>query len=372
MQQFCFGLFLLLYLRYAQADVLAYQWSLLLGRSVEPAPWLVAIGLTLFASLLAFGLKHLIVKHHGNKSTAYALVAGVVALLTSIPLATITHQLVVALITLVMAVVFEVFIRRFKKTHPVIPSNIWAKNMPRAVEMLFVLLLLGLGNGVTDLQHYELQTAQALQSCKPKKAFKVGEKSYATSHRLFSMRCYLLATEHKKGLGDRIFEQMVPPGGAANLLLPTDNKQNLLFPSSNLYHLLGSTPQPKESALDYFKRCALHSDYHQTKHRNVAADYYLCALLLERRLPEFAVEVEKYYPQQLAQGKLPTYFAQALLLYTHTTPHTPFDYVDNNTEANYRDYMDMSQKTTDSKERASKLRESYGETYWWWFAYGEK
>ncbi len=372
MQQFSFGLFLLLFFRYAQADVLAYQLALLLGHSVQPCPWTTAIVLTILALLLTFLLKSIIKKWKGNKSTAYVLVAGAVAILTSIPLAHVVHQCVVALITIALAVAFEWNYRRYKQKHLPVPTGLWQKNAPKAVEMLLVFLFLGLGNGVTDVQHYELRTAQALQFNHPKAAFNVGEKSYATSRRLFSMRCYLLATAHKKGLGDRIFEQMVPSGGSANLLLPTDAMQELLFPSRNLSLLLGSTPQPKECALAYFKRCALHSNYHQTKHRNVAADYYLCALLLDRKLAAFASEVAKYYPQQVAEGKLPTYYAQALLLYTHTTQHTILEYYDNNTEANYLDYTEMGKSIADVKERASKLRESYGETYWWWYTYGER
>lgn len=72
-----------------------------------------------------------------------------------------------------------------------------------AVQMLLLCLYVGVGNGVTDLQHYELRTAQALQSKHPKRAYKVGDKSYATSHRLFAMRCYLMATTHKRGWATR-------------------------------------------------------------------------------------------------------------------------------------------------------------------------
>ncbi len=372
MQQLCFGLFVLLFFRYAQADVLAYQCSLLIGRSVTLWPWTTAALLTLLVLLLTYLLKLVVKKWKGNKGTVYVLAAGVLAVLTSIPLASAVHQWMVGLLTIALVVALELSYRCYKRKTAIVPTDLWRKNAPKALEMLLALLLLGSGNGVTDLQHYELRTAQALQSGHPEAAFSVGEKSYATSPRLFSMRCYLLATAHKKGLGDRLFEQMVPAGGATNLLLPTDDTQELLFPARNLSELLGSTLQPREQTLAYFKRCALHSDYHLTKHRRAAVDYYLSALLLERKLELFATEVNRYYPKQVAEGKLPTYFAQALLLYTHTTPHPLVDYNDNNTEANYLDYAELSKSTPNAQVRASKLRESYGETYWWWYTYGER
>lgn len=75
------------------------------------------------------------------------------------------------------------------------------------LQLILLCLFVGVGNGVTDLTHYELRTAQALQSDHPKGAYKVGEKSYTTSPRLFAMRCYLMATTHKHGLGNKVFEQ---------------------------------------------------------------------------------------------------------------------------------------------------------------------
>lgn len=71
------------------------------------------------------------------------------------------------------------------------------------------------------------------------------------------MRCYLMATTHKHGLGNKVFEQMVPGrGGASCLLLPNDEEQRLLFPISNQEHLLGSARHVNETPLQYFKRCA--------------------------------------------------------------------------------------------------------------------
>lgn len=175
----------------------------------------------------------------------------------------------------------------------------------------------------------------------------------------------------QKGLGDEVFSQMVPAGGAASLLLlPTDNYQQLLLPASKLERLLGSRRHANEGALAYLHRCAWLSAFKGDAKHTAAADYYLCALLLERKLDLFAKEIVYYYPTEVAQSKLPRYFAQALILYQRTRTQPDVFYTDSNIEANYRDYTDMADSIPDRIVRTNMLRYSYGETYWWWYSYG--
>ena len=284
---------------------------------------------------------------------------------------TVWHQLLLAAGGLVLAWLLMITDKRLRHRSRITPQTFGVNFQFFAVQMLLLCLYVGVGNGVTDLQHYELRTAQALQSKHPKRAYKVGDKSYATSHRLFAMRCYLMATTHKKGLGDEVFSQMVPAGGAASLLLlPTDNYQQLLLPASKLEGLLGSRRHANEGALAYLHRCAWLSAFKGDGKHTAAADYYLCALLLERKLDLFAKEIVNYYPTEVAQSKLPRYFAQALILYQRTRTQPNVFYTDSNIEANYRDYTDMADSIPDRTVRTNMLRYSYGETYWWWYSYG--
>lgn len=371
MKRLLFTIYLLLYFRFAQYDVSGYWLSLVAGHFVEPWPWTMALVATGVLLLVLCLTEKLLAHWHKPVIVAYAIVAWLATAGVGMAFTTVWHQLLLAAGGLVLAWLLMITDKRLRHRSRITPQTFGVNFQFFAVQMLLLCLYVGVGNGVTDLQHYELRTAQALQSKHPKRAYKVGDKSYATSHRLFAMRCYLMATTHKKGLGDEVFSQMVPDGGAASLLLlPTDNYQQLLLPASKLEGLLGSRRHANEGALAYLHRCAWLSAFKGDGKHTAAADYYLCALLLERKLDLFAKEIVNYYPTEVAQSKLPRYFAQALILYQRTRTQPKVFYTDSNIEANYRDYTDMADSIPDRTVRTNMLRYSYGETYWWWYSYG--
>lgn len=371
MKRLLFTIYLLLYFRFAQYDVSGYWLSLVAGHFVEPWPWTMALVATGVLLLVLCLTEKLLAHWHKPVIVAYAIVAWLATAGVGMAFTTVWHQLLLAAGGLVLAWLLMITDKHLRHRSRITPQTFGVNFQFFAVQMLLLCLYVGVGNGVTDLQHYELRTAQALQSKHPKRAYKVGDKSYATSHRLFAMRCYLMATTHKKGLGDEVFSQMVPAGGAASLLLlPTDNYQQLLLPASKLEGLLGSRRHANEGALAYLHRCAWLSAFKGDGKHTAAADYYLCALLLERKLDLFAKEIVNYYPTEVAQSKLPRYFAQALILYQRTRTQPKVFYTDSNIEANYRDYTDMADSIPDRTVRTNMLRYSYGETYWWWYSYG--
>lgn len=371
MKRLLFTIYLLLYFRFAQYDVSGYWLSLVAGHFVEPWPWTMALVATGVLLLVLCLTEKLLAHWHKPVIVAYAIVAWLATAGVGMAFTTVWHQLLLAAGGLVLAWLLMITDKHLRHRSRITPQTFGVNFQFFAVQMLLLCLYVGVGNGVTDLQHYELRTAQALQSKHPKRAYKVGDKSYATSHRLFAMRCYLMATTHKKGLGDEVFSQMVPAGGAASLLLlPTDNYQKLLLPASKLEGLLGSRRHANEGALAYLHRCAWLSAFKGDGKHTAAADYYLCALLLERKLDLFAKEIVYYYPTEVAQSKLPRYFAQALILYQRTRTQPDVFYTDSNIEANYRDYTDMADSIPDRTVRTNMLRYSYGETYWWWYSYG--
>lgn len=365
MFRYAFGLFLLLFFRYAQYDVLAYMQSSVVGHYQAPWPWTVALVLTLLFVLVGHGIEVVLKKHTKHYRLPYVGLGWLAAAVTSAPFVSIYYQIGLLIVALVVA---GVMICTDK-----LPQRAFSqKTYVALLQLILLFLLIGVGNGVTDLTHYELRTAQALQSNNPKQAYKVGEKAYAVSPRLFAMRSYLMATTQKRGLGNKVFEQMVPQGGgAACLLLPNDDQQRLLFPLSNQEQLLGSVRHAGETPLQYFKRCAWLAAFKGHKSNNVAVDYYLSALLLERKLDLFAQEVTRFYPREVEQGKLPTYFAQALVLYQRSRTQPVVRYRDSGVEANFEDFSDMGDSIPNRTIRSNMLRNSYGETYWWWFAYGK-
>lgn len=366
-----FALFLLLFFRYAQGDVLTYLTGVAFGRAVEPYPWLCAIGATAVLVLLGRMGERWLSRRRRSTLPAYVVPAWLAAAWVSLPFASWAYQGVLLLAAAGLLLFFEWWERRLNRTWPAV-RNLWQDFIPPAVRLLLLCLYVGLGAAATDVEHYELRTAEAIRTHHPKRAYRVGEKSLAVSPRLFALRCYLLATTHSRGLGDQLFKQPVPAGGSDNLFFPADEQQRLTLPVDSLYSLLGSRPHTGESRLQYLRRCARLAAFRQTTVERLSApiDYYLCALLLDRRLDLFAREVKYFYPAKIARGKLPAYFAQALVYYNHVRTQPVVFYRDAAIAANYSDYTDMADTIAAPAARRNLLRRSYGETYWWWAEYG--
>ena len=150
--------------------------------------------------------------------------------------------------------------------------------------VLFVILfsLVGfLSNGEENFKR-EALVASYYKKGDTDNALKVGYLSNVASHSLTVQRAYILA---KGGmLGERLFEY--PQYYGADGLIPAKEQVSPLVPDS-VYALLGASPLQGEEALDVFKR-ALKND-------NVspaAKDYYLSALLLDRKIVEFTDNVK--------------------------------------------------------------------------------
>lgn len=367
-----FSVYLLLFFRFAQGDVLVYFQQIVLGNNVAPLPWVSALLLTFLLTIVGRVGEQLLKKYTSHHRLAYVFTGWLATATTSLSFVGIVYQMLLLVFAIVVGVLFVCIEHSNRIAIQKRKNRFWYHFYPTAMQMLLLCFYVGAGNGVKDIDHYELQMAQALQSAHPKRGYKVGEKSYATSHRLFAMRCYLLATTHKKGIGDKLFDQMVPTqGNSETLLLPVDAKQQLLFSVENQNRLLGSVRRSNETALQYLRRCAWLSAFSKGNKRTPAIDYYLSALLLDRKLDDFAREVVRYYPHEVRQGKLPTYFAQAFVLYQRTRTQPVALYNDSSVEANYQDYSDMGDSIPNRTMRNNMLRYTYGETYWWWYTYGK-
>jgi len=369
-----FALFLLLFFGYAQADVVAYLLSWVLHRPATPYPWLSALLLcSIFTGIAKIGQRILARKQRFH-FPAYLFSGYLAAMLVSIPFVSWRWALGWLLACCAIAFLFQRLERKYEP-QPLDRIGKLRHTIYTLCQLLAICLLTGLAAGATDVDHYELRTAQALRTGKPADAYKVGEVAIPTSPRLFALRCYLLATTDKHGLGEAVFQQPVPRGGSKNLLFPADEKQRLIFPADSLYRLLGTAPHADETPTAYLRRAAeaqwKSAGENPQEKPLPAIDYYLTALLLERRLDPFAAEVVRFYPRRSEQGKLPSYFAQALYLYTHSRTQPKVIYHDTAIEANYHDYTEMADTLRNPQTRANLLRRSYGETFWWWYEYDQ-
>ena len=381
-----FSLFVYLFLGFSKGDVLTYIFSRACGRPVPYFPWFWAIAATLTLLLIEMAVGRIrgrrertaMSPQHGRYGFLHRgtppcfpgmmATAFLAIVLVSWPFCTFAYIVKLLIASLLIYGVVRVILIRFFLRSITRKRRWWTWHVVPLIHLIAVGLLMGIGAAATDVTHYELRTAYHLGSPHPEQAYQVGEKSLATSPRLFALRCYLM-TSDSTCLGSKIFEQPVPPtGGSALLLLPDDVQQQYTFPSDRLQALLGVQQQTQEKPLAYFQRAA-----HQAGlHPGAAADYYLCALLLERQIDAFAAALRVFYKSQIESHTLPTYYAQAMIMYKARRAHPIVRYEDPAIEENYRNYSEMGDTIAAPDVRYNLTRRSYGNTYWWYFDYAPR
>lgn len=359
--------FLLFFFAKAQGDVVAYLAAMLCGHPVEAWTWTTSFLLSVVLTGLAYGLEKMLAERRLPAFSAYVASSWVAVTLVSFPFASHVRNALLLIFAIALIAVEWWWQRRLSSSK----NSLWGSFMPSTIRLMSLCLFAGIGAAATDVDHYELRTAQAITSGEPMRAYEVGERALAVTPRLFALRCYLMATTLDKGLGEKFMEQPVPGGGSQNLLFPNDARQKNLLPSDSLYRLLGSVKKEDETPVSYFRRCAYAEAEKEGRGKKTrpAADYYLSALLLDRRLDDFAREAQVLYPENVSQGSLPAYFAQALIFYARQRSNPTVRYHDTAIEANLLDYSDMADTIADKRKRCNLLRRSYGETYWWWYDY---
>lgn len=355
---FFFTLSLYAYFAFYQSLSLSYLVSAAWGEPVYAAMWLWAFLPTAFFSWASYKMRRLLEMRGREGYAGYVAASFAAASLCSLPWAASRHYVAIIFAAALLVLAYEGYNRRNPEMRE--------RFLPHCVSMAALLVYMGLGAASTDMQLYERSTACRILDGEPERALKIAEKAEHATPRLFALRVVAMSRT-KGGTGNQLFSHPVPRGGAELLLLPADRCQQLTFPNEELYRQLGDAPRAGEAAMDYFERCAK-----RNPKNDVAVDYYLSALLVERKLDRFAQAVATYKRYDLHTHRLGHYYAEALLLYQRMRTAPKVVYIDRNITANYLDFCAMRDTIPHPVERRNLLRRSYGETYWWYYNYGER
>ncbi len=234
--------------------------------------------------------------------------------------------------------------------------TLWV-NLLQMVIMSFLVGQIGAGN---DVFHYRAKAERALMKNDYTTALNIGSNALSTDTSLTMIRIYSLS---RKGLlGERLFEY--PLVGGSSALLPHGNHARLLmYPEHKIYTYLGLRIQQPMKPMDYLRFLERH---HLLK--RPAVDYLLCGYLLDRDLDSFVRSLPRYYD---VKGSLPKHYREALTLYTHLHSAPSIIYHNNVMDADFQDYQDMERANRDKVIRRTKLRDIYGNTYWYYYQYGQ-
>ena len=222
------------------------------------------------------------------------------------------------------------------------------------VILLLMLFVCGWGNSDRVL-HDRLHVEQCLADNDVDEALRTLQLHSDTDENLTMLTAYALS--RKGQLPERLFEFPLK-GGSASLMPNGKNVGFGLIADTTFYAYLQR--MSTMHYLDYQRR-------HMRLNRRTV-DYQLCAYLMDKKLDAFARNITKYYEVN-DSVQLPKHYKEALILYTHSHSNPCIVYHDNVLDADFEDMQKLEKSIADARERQTALRDTYGNTYWYYYMY---
>ena len=359
-----FSVFSIVYLSVFQKDVMeALHFSLAQGKTIY-APWISAILITIVLLIIRWGVNGLVGLKGPVGALSYFPSCLLLGVITDVGHGVYHGEGISAqwgwLLPLLLVIYVGVgwMIARAVRlwVNPDLEEGIITNSN------LFILLMLCVmsacvGNSNVHF-HHELQVEEALRKQDYARARLVGEKSMDPSRNLTALRAYAMSREGT--MGEHLFHypQLY---GAAGLLMGVSDDTALRLNADSLYVYLGASPTLGEPAMHFFRRiCQEESGNYTT------LDYYLSALLLERKLEEF---VKAFHELYTVKDTVPRYYQQALFLYGKMHPSSATEGQDEALEEQWKTYEEFKAGLVGTVGEGNRMRRQFGDTYWWYYQY---
>ncbi len=359
-----FSVFSIVYLSVFQKDVMeALHFSLAQGKTIY-APWISAILITIVLLIIRWGVNGLVGLKGPVGALSYFPSCLLLGVITDVGHGVYHGEGISAqwgwLLPLLLVIYVGVgwMIARAVRlwVNPDLEEGIITNSN------LFILLMLCvmsacIGNSNVHF-HHELQVEEALRKQDYARARLVGEKSLDPSRNLTALRAYAMSREGNMGEYLFHYPQLY---GAAGLLMGVSDDTALRLNADSLYVYLGASPTLGEPAVHFFRRiCQEESGNYTT------LDYYLSALLLERKLEEF---VKAFHELYTVKDTVPRYYQQALFLYGKMHPSSATEGQDEALEEQWKTYEEFKAGLVGTVGEGNRMRRQFGDTYWWYYQY---
>lgn len=274
---------------------------------------------------------------------------------------------------IILAIIARAVDADFEKNVSDVKSQIY----PNFIILFVFILLVGSIPQSSDVYHFELRAERLLLEKDYEGASNVGKRSLFATARLTQLRMYAL---DKQGLlAERLFEYP-QYDGSRGLLDVTDTLPSYRFSPQSICLHLGAFCGSSIHSTDRYYRLVL-GDTIWNQH---TVDYYLCSLLLDRKLEAFSKQLPRYYNLSdsvpHAYDQLPKAYREAMLLVGNRKEALKGKIVqgadtlalltDAEMIARFKDYNQLKSEKTDKVERNNALRREYGNTYWWYYEFG--
>ena len=362
-----FSAFSFVYLSVFQREMMeALHYSLAQGKTVY-APWTTAAVITVVLLILRWGINSWMGLKGPLKALSYFPSCLLLGVLTDVGhgvyhgdgIADVWSWLLPLLLVLYGVLGWGIarFVQRW--INPELNERI-VINSNLLTLALLCLMTVCMGN--TNIHfHQELKVEEALRKQDYEKARQVGKKSMDPSRNLTALRAYAMSREGT--MGEYLF-QYPQLYGAAGLLMGTSNDRALRLNADSLYVYLGGCPKLGEPAMNFFERICQEETGNYT-----TMDYYLSALLLEKKLDLFVKRFDELYT---VRDTIPYYYRQALFLYDkmHSSDAKKKEEVeDTEMEELWKAYLERKNELAGEKGEGNWMRRKFGDTYWWYYQY---
>ena len=208
--------------------------------------------------------------------------------------------------------------------------------------------------------HHELEIERYLREKDFTKAMQVGQHALEATQNLTALRA--LSLSNAGLMGEKLFTYP-QYFGVDGLFLQDDTLQNLRYTNDSIYNHLGARPYNGGDKMNY-----LHSLCYDEKGKFTSLNYYLSALLLEKRLDTFAEVVADFIEPE---DTLPRHYKEAIIIYQADHSSYPYATTDSTLIQAYKTYKTRQTTFTSKTEEKNQMRREFGDTYWWYHDYQE-
>lgn len=332
--------FTYVYLRFYQADVLAMTQHILSDGVTSYQRDIGAILLSLILSLLAWGVYALTQLKDYTHALIYFPSFLLLAFITS-PNEPMNQEISygpwvwILPLSLGAYTLFVIFTKKYGKLFKVGKEDVFHSSLAwiNLGQMLLMFMMVMLVCNHQDVFHYRMRMESLMIKEDYRSALRVGRHSLETDSSLTMLRIACLEKTNK--LGERLFTYPLK-GGSAAMQANGTSVRTVMWKDNRKRH---------------------------------TSDYMLSKFLLDKNLDGFAKRISKCY--QIDSAYIPKHFREALVLYTHMRGNPLVVYHDNVMDADFQDYQALAKSLEDSVVRANALRDTYGNTYWYYYQYAK-
>ena len=264
---------------------------------------------------------------------------------------------IVSMIVILLYVLFSWFILNITKANNYIIQNatfiknLWINLLIIVVQFLYICTF----SNNDKLFHARIHILQCLYEKDYYDALSTISKMDKSDKHLTTLTIYTLSKQNV--LAERLFEFPLEGGSAA--LLPDDVIMRKYRLDEIYHHLNLKTPHKHiYNNLQYIR--------HGHKLNRHAVDYILCGYLMDKDLDSFVEAITKYYD---INDSLPKHYREALTLYVHSHTAPKVIFKNSIMDADFQDYQNMERENSNTIVRKNELRETYGNTYWYYYQY---